>query len=71
LVRWALEGPLERGDEAGVLVGDHHLHASQTAVLQIGEEASPEDLVLGVADVEAEDLAAAVGGDSAGDDDGR
>jgi len=44
---------------------------ARPAFLQVGEEAAPEHLVLGVADVEAEDFAAAVGGDSGGDDHGH
>jgi hypothetical protein len=64
----ALEGPLEGGDEAGVLVGDHQLDTAQAAFLQVGQERPPEHFVLGVADVEAEDLAAAVGGDPGRDD---
>ena len=67
-LRGALEGPLERGDESGVLVGDHQPHPAESALLQAGEEGPPEHLVLAVADVETEDLAAAVGGDPGRDD---
>jgi hypothetical protein len=52
-MRGALEGAFEGGDEAGVLVGDHQLDPGQATLLQVGEEAAPEHLVLGVADVEA------------------
>ena len=67
--RWcagALEGPLERLDQAGVLVADDQPHPAQAALLQRGQEAAPEHLVLAVADVEAEDLPDAVGGDPGG-----
>jgi hypothetical protein len=36
LVRGALEGALERGDQAGVLVGDHQLDPGQAALLEVG-----------------------------------
>ena len=58
LVRRALEATAERGDQAGVLVGDDQPHPGQAALLQRGQEAAPEHLVLAVADVEAEDLPA-------------
>jgi hypothetical protein len=66
-VSGALEGPFERRDQAGVLVGDHQLDPGQAALLQPGQQRPPEHLVLAVADVEAEHLAAAVGGDAGGD----
>jgi len=66
LVGGALEGSLERGDEAGVLVGDHQPHPAQAAALQRGQEAAPEHLVFGVTHVQPEHLAAAVGGDPGG-----
>ena len=59
LVPDALEDPAEGGDQAGVLVGDDQPHPGQAALLQGAQEAAPEHLVLGVADVEAEDLPAA------------
>jgi hypothetical protein len=52
-----------------VLIGDDQPHPDQAAAFERGEEAAPEHLVLAVADVEAEDLAAAVGGDPGGDHD--
>jgi hypothetical protein len=55
-----------------VLVGDDQPQSAQSALLlQVGQERPPEDLVLGVADVETEDLAAAVSGDPGGDDHGH
>jgi hypothetical protein len=48
--------------QAGVGVGDDQLHPTQPAGLQAAEERGPEGAVLGVADVEAEDLPAAVAG---------
>lgn len=57
LVAGALEGPPERGDQAGVLVTDHELDPTQAALLQRGEEAAPEGLFLAVAHVEPEYLA--------------
>jgi hypothetical protein len=45
LVSGALEGPLQGRDEAGVLVGDHQPHSTESALLQVGEERSPEHLV--------------------------
>src|SRR3954471_20276603 len=64
-MRGALEGPLQGGDQAGVLVGDHEFDSAQAAFLQAGQEGPPEHLVLAVADVEAEDLPVAVGADTA------
>ena len=61
----------QRRDQAGVLVGDHQLHAAETASAQRAQEPAPERLVLGVADVAAQDLPVAVGGDAGGDDDGH
>lgn len=43
------------------------LHAAESAGLQAAQESCPERPVLGVADVEAENLSAAVGGDTGGD----
>jgi len=51
----------DRQFQAGVGVGDDQLHPAQPACFQAAEERGPEGAVLGVADVEAEDLAAAVG----------
>jgi hypothetical protein len=46
--------------EAEVGVGDHQLHPAKPAGLQAAQERRPEGTVLGVADGEAEDLAAAI-----------
>jgi hypothetical protein len=67
----SLKRPPEGLHEAGVLVADDELHAAQPALLQRGEEPSPERLVLAVADVEAEDFPRPVGGDARGHDDGH
>jgi hypothetical protein len=40
-----------------VLVGDHQPHPAEAAGLEGAQEAAPERFVLGVADVDAEDLA--------------
>jgi hypothetical protein len=59
----ALEAACEGGDETGVLVGDDQPHPRQAPALEPGQEAAPEHFVLAVTHVQAEDLAAAVGGD--------
>ena len=69
LVRRRPGSSAERLDQAGVLVGDHQPHPGQPAALQAVRNAAPEHLVLAVADVESEDLPAAVGGDPGGDHD--
>ncbi len=46
LVRRSLEGALERGDEAGVLVGDHQPHPAESALLQVGQERPSEHLIV-------------------------
>jgi hypothetical protein len=51
--------PGDRGLEGLVGVGDDQLHAAQPAREQRTHEVAPERLGLGLADVEAEDLAAA------------
>jgi hypothetical protein len=48
-------------------IGDHELDAGQPAGLERTQERGPEGAVLAVADLTAEDLAAAVGGDPGGD----
>jgi len=67
LVGCSLEAASQGLDQPGVLVGDDQLHPGQSALLQRGEEAAPECLVLpdfwAVPDVEAEDLTGAGGGD--------
>lgn len=44
-MRRALERALQRGDETGVLVGDHQPHPTEPAAAQAGEEPAAEDLV--------------------------
>jgi hypothetical protein len=56
LVGGALEGPLQRCDESGVLVGDDQLHAGQAALFEAEQGGTPERLVLAVSHVDAEDL---------------
>ena len=59
-----------RGDgalEALVGVGDHQLHPAQAAGPQAAQERRPEGPVLGVADRQAQHLAAAVGAHAGGD----
>ena len=50
-------------------VGDHQAHPAQAPVAQRAQEPGPERLVLAVADVDAEDLPVAVGGDPRRDHD--
>jgi hypothetical protein len=52
---------------ADVSVRDDQLDALEAAGFQAAQEGGPEGAVLGVADVQAQDLAAAVGGDASGD----
>jgi hypothetical protein len=56
LVRGALEGPLEGLHESGVLVADDQPHPGQSALLERGQEATPERLVLTVPDIEPQHL---------------
>jgi hypothetical protein len=65
-----LEAAADRGDQPGVLVGDHEAHPGQSSLLQREQEPAPEHFVFAVADVEAQHLAVAVGGDAGGDDHG-
>ena len=67
LMPGSLERPAQGGDQAGVLVGDDQADTAQAALAQGLEEAAPEHLVFGVADVQAEDLAVALGRDPGGD----
>jgi hypothetical protein len=70
--------PLEAGAEdapggrpqALVIVGDDELDAAQAAVGERAQEPGPEDLGLGGAGGDAQDLAAAVGVDADSDYDG-
>ena len=64
----ALEGPVGGGVEAAVGIGGDQAHPGEAAVAQRGEEGLPESLVLAVADVASQDLAAALRGDPGGDD---
>jgi hypothetical protein len=48
LVCGALEAAAQRGDQAGVLVGDHQPDPGQAAGLQVGQERPPERLLLAV-----------------------
>ena len=54
-----------------MLVGDDQPDPGQAAFLQGAQEAAPKHLVLGVADVDAEHLPAAGGGDPGRDHDGH
>jgi hypothetical protein len=53
--------------EAGVGIRDHQLHADQAAGFEAAQERGPERAVFAVADVQAEDLAAAISGHAGGD----
>ena len=64
-----LEAAADRFDQPGVRVGDDETHTGQAAVGQRCEELAPERLVLGVADIEAEDLTMPVSTQSGGDHD--
>ena len=55
------------GLEALVGIRDDELHAREPALDQIAQEVGPEDLRLRRADVQADDLAPALGGDGHGD----
>jgi len=57
----------DRGDEAGVGVGDDELDAGQAAGGQRAQEGQPAGAVLAGGDVDAKDLAVAVGVDPDGD----
>jgi len=52
------------GNHLGVLIGDDEFHAAEAALAQALEEAAPEHLVLGVADVDAEHLTFTGSGDA-------
>ncbi len=70
-MRGALERLGERGDQSGVLIGDHQLHPGEPTGAERAQEAPPERLSFGVADVAAQDLSVAVGGDPGCHDDGH
>ena len=53
-----LDHPAQGGHQPGVLVRDHQPDPAQAAFPQGPQERPPEHLVLGVADVQAEDLPA-------------
>lgn len=65
-----LETAPNGGHQSGVLVRDHQAHAREPPALQGAQELPPEGLVFGVADLDAQDLAAPVLGDPGGDDHG-
>jgi hypothetical protein len=67
----SMKAAAQGGDEPGVLIGDHQLHTAETACFQRAQEATPERLLVAVADVAAEDLPVAVGRDPRGHDDGH
>ena len=56
----SLEHPTDRGFQAGVRVGDHEAHAVRVPFDESAQELGPERLVLGVPDIDAEDLSVAV-----------
>lgn len=60
----------DRVDQAGVVVGEDQADPAQAAFAQVTQELGPERLGLAVADHDAEDLPAAVLGDTGGDDHG-
>jgi hypothetical protein len=55
----AAEDLRDRGLQAGMRVADRELHTDQAALDQAAQERGPERLGLGLADVDAQDLAAA------------
>jgi hypothetical protein len=59
------------GFEPFVSIGDHQLHATQSAPGQLAQEFRPECLGLGWSDVHAEDFPSAVGVDADRNDDGN
>ncbi len=54
-----------------MLVRDHQLHTAKPSLLEGAQEALPEDLVFGVADVATQDLPVTVGGDPGRHDHGH
>src|SRR3546814_8996070 len=70
LPRRALEHGPDRCKQSRVSVGDHQFHPVHPAGLEGAQERGPERLRLGVADLEAEDFPAPVGGYADRDDDG-
>jgi hypothetical protein len=48
--------------QPGVLVRDHQLDPGQAPDLELAQESPPEGLVLGVAELESEDLLVSLGG---------
>ena len=66
-------GPLEATPDGvhqpGVLVRNDQLHTGEASGAQGAQEAPPEHLVFGIADVEAQDLSVPVGSDPRRDDD--
>ena len=54
------------GGEAGVVIADEELEASQAALLEALEEFAPMDFGFAEGDARAEDLAFAIGGEAVG-----
>ena len=71
LVRGALEGPLQRCEEPGVLIADDQLHTAQATLFEAEHEGAPEGLVLTVADIESQDFPEPVAAITGGHDDGH
>ena len=70
LVARPLETTPDGGHQPSVLVRDHQAHAGEPPALQGTQELTPEGLVFGVADLDAQYLPASVLGDAGGDDHG-
>ena len=66
----ALQLPADRLGQADVSITDNELDARKATLLEGGDEFAPEALGLAVAHLHAQQLAAAVGKDAQGDDDG-
>ena len=65
-----LEAAPDGGHQPGVLVRDDEAHAGEPPALEGTQELTPEGLVFGVADLDAQYLPASVLGDAGGDDHG-
>ena len=66
----ALQLPADRLGQADVSITDNELDATQAALLERGDQFAPKALAFAVAHLDAQQLAAAVGKDAHGDDDG-
>ena len=62
LVSGALEAAPDRGDQPGMLVGDHQPHPGQAAAFQRGQELAPKHFVLAVTDIDTKDLPTSLSG---------